>query len=151
MKEPAPQIQQCLIDLLRQAAIPSVDPDDIRGTLDTSGRPKGFTGCTVHAVDRGNHNGIPGRILVDVEVDIDVYSHVNEDADGSICSNAVSFIRPLLPSLSDMGNDWTLPPLENWRVRYPGNWETTGPVLSPDAAYRVYTISATLFLQNTGV
>ena len=111
-EDPASQIQQALVDEMRLRPPRGIDPQQIRSSLDMSGQLKGFMGVTVSASDLGGHDGMPGRILADVKVRVMVWTHVDEDMDGSLCDGLASDVRRLLPTLNDNGDDWTLPPLD---------------------------------------
>lgn len=147
-EEPSQQIQLALIHEMRLRPPCGIDPQQIRAKLDTSGELKGFCGITVSVSDLGGHNGLPGRVLIDVRVRVTIWTHVDEDHDGSLCDNLSSEARKLLPMLNENGNDWTLPPLDGWAVRFPGVIQTGEPELSDDGAYRVKELSTTMFLQN---
>lgn len=150
-EDPARQIQTALIGEMRLRPPCGIDPQQIRAKLDTSGELKGFCGITVSVSDLGGHDGMPGRILVDVKVRVMVWTHVDEDMDGSLCDDLASDVRRLLPTLNDNGDDWTLPPLDGWAVRFPGIVQTGEPELSDDGAFRVKELSTTMFLQNTNL
>ena len=147
-EDPARQVQQALINEMRLRPPCGIDPSQIRAKLDTSGEMKGFSGITVSVSDLGGHDGLPGRILVDVKVRVMVWTHVDEDKDGSLCDDLASETMRLMPTLNDNNDDWILPPLDGWAVRFPGNIQTDEPELSADGAYRVKEISTTMFLQN---
>ena len=66
-EDPARQVQQALINEMRLRPPCGIDPSQIRAKLDTSGEMKGFSGITVSVSDLGGHDGLPGRILVDVK------------------------------------------------------------------------------------
>lgn len=148
-EDPASQIQQALVNEMRLRPPQDIDPQQIRTSLDMSGQLKGFMGITVSASDLGGHEGLPGRILIDVKVSVTAWTHIDEDADGSICDALASDIRQLMPTLNDSNDDWTLPPLDGWAVRFPGIIQASESMLSPDGVYRVKEITATMYLQNT--
>lgn len=146
--DPARQIQQALITEMRLRPPCGIDPQQIRAKLDTSGELKGFSGITVSVSDLGGHDGLPGRILVDVKVRVTIWTHVDEDMDGSLCDDLASDARRLMPTLNDTGEDWILPPLDGWAVRFPGTIAVGEPELSDDGAYRIKEITTTMYLQN---
>lgn len=107
----------------------------IRGILDLSGTPKDAYGVVVACDNLGEHWGRNnGGILIDVRPRILVYTHLNEDIDGSLCGAIVSDTL-----MAMVGIEYAL---DGWDVAWNGNW-TTGET-SMMESYRQCELSATL-------
>jgi hypothetical protein len=141
MSSPAVQIKNALIDYLRNVAgnftLP-IPAEQIRGILDISGTPKDAYGIIVNCADLGDHFGNTGRVLVDCKPTICVYTHLDEDKDGTLLD---SLAGDVLESV--LGIMYSL---DGWRVCWRGNWQTSG--LTIDGAYRQVELSATLPLNR---
>lgn len=133
--DPANEVLDCLLAALKaQAGALGVDPGQIRRRLDTDGDPKGLSGVTVAVEDRGDHPGCTGRVLVDVGVEVTVWSHLNDDSTGEQCEATGEKVLQLLPSLSYS--------LSSWRVAYGGGWKRTAPAMA--GVFRKMVLTAVL-------
>lgn len=137
---PADQITACIVTSLRESDCASILPEgQIRSKLDVSGAPVGFMGLVVTAADIGGHNGIPGRILIDVTATVQAFTHLDEDMDGTEMARLSSAVMDALQNI-----DYNL---DGWTVRFPGDWTATEP--SVEDAFRRVDFTATLFLQTS--
>ena len=108
----------------------------IRGVLDVSGDPKDSAGIVVGCDNAGEHWGANNRgILIDVSPRIVCFSHINEDADGSICNALVSDVANAIRSIHYDG-------LLGWEVKWNGNWMIGEYTM--DGSYRQCEMSARL-------
>jgi hypothetical protein len=134
---PAVQIRDAIVRHLRgmigayQLPIPETQ---IRGTLDLSGTPKEAYGITVSAEDMGDHAGNTGRVLVDIQPRITVFSHLDEDVDGSLCDSLASDTLEIMQSIAYQ--------LDGWYVAWNGNWQIADTTM--DGAFRTVVLTATL-------
>ena len=140
--EPAIQIRQCIISHLRARAqdfsLP-VLPEQIRGQLDVSGAPKGAWGVIVSADDLGDHAGNTGRILVDIRPRIAIYSHLDEDADGTICDRVATDVMTIMDEIQyDM---------QGWMVVWNGNWTLTDSAISDTFRQKIMTATIPIVKQ----
>ena len=106
----------------------------IRGILDLSGTPKDVYGITVSAEDQGDWAGNTGRILVSIKPSITVFTHLDEDADGSLADSLVSDVLSIMQSIQ-----YTL---DGWTVAWNGNWAVTDTAM--DNSFRQIVLSAVL-------
>lgn len=107
----------------------------IRAILDVSGDPKDSCGIVVGCDNLGEHWGANnGGRLIDVKPRICVFTHINEDADGSVCNALTSDV---LVAIKTIVYDIT-----GWQVCWNGNW-TLGDV-SMEGSFRQAEMSATL-------
>lgn len=137
MIAPAVQIRDAIVRHLRgmigSYALP-IPETQIRGTLDLSGTPKEAYGITVSAEDMGDHAGNTGRVLVDIQPRITVFSHLDEDVDGTLCDSLASDTLEIMQSITYA--------LDGWYVAWRGNWSITETTM--DNAFRQTVLSATL-------
>jgi len=140
MNSPAPFIRDFLIQSLQLSLESLLPPSQVRGQLDVSGEMRGTEGAVVSASDKGGHNGLPGRILVDADVSICVFTHLDDDTDGSRLDELVSAVFGALPSIA-------YPQFPGWRVTFPGIWQASSPQIMDDS-YRQQTLTATIFTQK---
>lgn len=135
---PEIQIKEALVAHLRGMCGGWSNPlpeEQIRGILDVSGTPKDAYGVVVACDNLGEHWGANNHgILIDVRPRIVIYTHINEDADGSLCSALVS---DALMSIVRMRYS-----LDGWQVAWTGNWQA-GEVAMVES-YRQCELSATL-------
>lgn len=138
---PAYQIRQEILRHLHGAvgsfSLP-IPIEQIRGILDASGTPKETFGILVSVTDLGDHAGCTGRILVDVQPQILVYTHINDDPDGSLADSLATDVLNIMPSIQ-YG-------LDGWLVSYNGNWTATDAVMMDN--FRQITLSAQIPLQR---
>ena len=139
---PAIQIRDAITAYLRGRAqefsLP-VLPDQVRGTLDLSGTPKGLYGIVIAAEDMGDHAGNTGRVLVDIRPSITVFSHLEEDMDGAQCDTLATDALDIMQSIAYQ--------LEGWQVAWNGNWAVSGTTMSD--SFRQVTLSATIPIMRT--
>ena len=138
---PAQQIRQAIIDHLKgNVALFSlpIPTEQIRGVLDVSGTPKETYGIIVSANDLGNHSGFVGRVLVDIQAQISIYTHLNDDAEGKLADALASDVLDIMQSIS-----YTL---DGWCVSYNGNWMQTDASMMD--SFRQLTLSATIPIQK---
>lgn len=136
--EPCQQIRHAIILHLQGLCGGFARPipqTQIRAILDVSGEPKDSCGIVVGCDNQGEHWGANNKgILIDVQPRIVCFSHINDDADGSICnamvSDAINAIRSIRYTLL------------GWEVKWNGNW-TIGNV-QMDGSYRQVEMTATL-------
>lgn len=134
MIAPATQIKNAIVAHLRGAVNSYTLPipeTQIRGILDLSGTPKDVYGITVSTEDLGDHAGNTGRILVDVKATITVFSHLDEDVDGSLCDSLTSDTLQIMQSITYK--------LDDWVVYWNGNWQVTDTVM--DNSFRQNVLS----------
>jgi hypothetical protein len=142
MKAPAVQIRDAITDHLRTRAQEftlQVAPEQIRGILDLSGSPRGVYGIVVSAEDLGDHAGNTGRVLVDIRPSITVFSHLEEDMDGSTCDTLATDALDIMQSIAYQ--------LEGWQVAWNGNWTMSGTTMND--SYRQVTLAATIPIMRT--
>ena len=140
---PALEVEEAIVAHLRALADAGEIPcgaDQIRRRLDISGEPKGLAGIVVAVADRGDHAGCVGRVLVDVAPEISCWSHLDEDADGSVCDALAGAAMAAMQTIT-----YNLP---SWRVAWRGSW-TRGAASAADA-FRSITLAATLPLMRGG-
>lgn len=139
---PSEQVKAAIVDYLRgmSGGFAQPIPDtQIRGMLDLSGTPKDAYGIIVACDDLGEHGGMNNHgILIDVRPRVLIFTHLNEDEDGSLCSSLVSDVLSCLRRLTYS--------LDGWHVAWTGNWATTPPVM--DGSYRQCELSAMLPLNR---
>ena len=138
---PAQQIREEILRHLHGAINSFCLPiplEQIRALLDASGTPKETYGILVTASDLGDHAGCAGRVLVDVQAQILVYTHVNDDADGALADALATDILNVMPSIQ-YG-------LDGWLVSYNGNWSQSDAVMMDN--FRQITLSATIPIQK---
>lgn len=137
MIAPATQVKNAIVAHLRGAVNSYTLPipeTQIRGILDLSGTPKDIYGITVSTEDLGDHAGNTGRILVDVKATITVFSHLDEDVDGSLCDSLASDTLQIMQSITYK--------LDDWVVYWNGNWQVTDTVM--DNSFRQNVLSTTI-------
>jgi hypothetical protein len=137
MTAPATQIKEAIVAHLRGMIASYTMPipeTQIRGLLDLSGTPKDAYGITVGAEDLGDHAGNTGRILVDIRPNIVVFSHLDEDPDGSLCDALAADTLAIMQSIQYC--------LDGWVVAWNGNWQLTDTQM--DNSFRQITLNATL-------
>lgn len=134
---PATQIKNAIVAHLQGMVgsytlpIPSTQ---IRGILDLSGTPKDAYGITVSAVDEGDWNGAHERILIRITPTITVFTHLDEDIDGSLADSLVTDTLSIMQSIQY--------DLDGYYVASKGNWSVTDTQM--DASFRQITLSAVL-------
>lgn len=137
MKSPATQIKEAIVahlqGMINEYSIP-IPQTQIRGALDLSGTPKDAYGITVSASDEGDWAGNTGRVLVSIKPTITVFSHLDEDQDGSLCDSLASDTLDIMQSIKYS--------LEGWYVAWNGNWQVTDTMM--DGSFRQYVLSAVL-------
>lgn len=137
IKAPALQVKEAIVAHLQgrigdyTLPIPSTQ---IRGILDVSGTPRDAYGITVGAEDQGDWNGAMERILIRIQPTITVFSHIEEDPDGS---QADSLAGDTLEIMRTMEYN-----LDGYVVASNGNWAITD--VQMDNAFRQLTLSAVL-------
>ena len=75
---------------------------------------------------------------MDVRPSVTIYTHIDEDADGSLCDALASDALALMPTMQYA--------FDGWICHYSGNW-TAGDV-QMDGAYRTIQLAATLPLER---
>lgn len=137
MKAPAVQIKEAIVAHLKgmigSYSLP-IPEEQIRGILDLSGTPKDIYGITISAEDLGDHAGNTGRRLVDIKPSIVVFSHLDEDIDGTLCDALTSDTLSIMQSIQYH--------LEGWYVAWNGNWQIENTTM--DNSFRQTVLSATL-------
>lgn len=140
--EPARQVREAIVAHLRGLCggfSNPIPPEQIRGMLDLSGSPRDGYGIIVSCADLGEHWGRNnGGVLIDVQPRIAVFTHLNDDADGSLCGALVSDV---LGAMRSMRYE-----LDGWRVMWTGNWTAGEPVMMD--SFRQSELSATLPLNR---
>ena len=142
---PATQLREHIIHYLNvnQPEMPLL-AGKVRKLWDVSGdMPQGNTGIVVSCEDLGGHNGMPGRLLVDVRVNIRIFTNLDEDDTGVLLDNLESETMRLLAGMQD-------PDLKDWIVRFQGSWTITEPT-NPRDNMRCQVISTTMFLQSKNI
>lgn len=108
----------------------------IRAILDISGEPRDSVGVIVGCENAGEHWGANNHgILMDVRPRLVVFSHLNDDSDGSICNALVNDVVHAMQSI-----DYS--DVKGWRVKWNGNWVIGEHAM--DGSYRQVEMSATL-------
>lgn len=137
MIAPATQIKNAIVAHLRGAVNSYTLPipeTQIRGILDLSGTPKDVYGITVSTEDLGDHAGNTGRILVDIKATITVFSHLDEDVDGSLCDSLTSDTLDIMQGITYN--------LDGWVSYWNGNWSVTDTMM--DNSFRQNVLTATI-------
>ena len=101
--DPATQLREHIIRYLdfNQPEMPLLE-GKVRKLWDVSGDlPQGDTGIVVSCEDLGGHNGMPGRELVDVRVNIRIFTNLDEDDTGVLLDNLESETMRLLAAMPD--------------------------------------------------
>lgn len=107
----------------------------IRGILDVSGAPKDAYGVVVACDNLGEHWGANNHgILIDVKPRILIYTHLNDDADGTLCGALVSDTLMAMVGIKYR--------LDGWQVAWNGNWSAGETAMVE--SYRQCELSATL-------
>lgn len=134
-ENPAQEITVALVNYLRSLA-PSlgIDERQIREIYDLSGQQKELAGISVAVIDKGDHPGNVGRILVDCDVTVTAWTHLNDDADGSLCHSLAGGILFAVQSIT-----YDLP---SWKVAFKGSWQMSSPTAAD--TYRAIQLKATL-------
>ena len=141
MKAPATQVKEAIVSHLRGVCNSFTMPipqEQCRGILDLTGTPRDAYGIVVGCEDLGDHAGNTGRILVDVKPVITVFTHLNEDEDGSLCDSLAADALDAMTGIQYA--------LDGWRVAWNGNWAITDSGM--DGSYRQVVLSATLPLNR---
>lgn len=113
-----------------------INQTQIRAILDVSGDPKDSCGIIIGCENMGQHGGGDQHgILIDVQPRIVVFSHLNDDADGSICNALVADTSNAMQTINYSD-------VMGWRVKWNGSW-TMGDA-TMDGSYRQIEMSATL-------
>lgn len=140
---PAAQVKSIIINYLRGVcgdfSLP-IESTMIRGMLDASGELKQAWGILVACEDLGDHAGNTNRILVDVRPSITVYTHINEDAEGTLAESLATEVQFYITSCN-------YAELEGWECNWVGNWTISD--MAMDGSYRQITLEATLPLSRT--
>ena len=135
---PEAQIKEAVVAHLRGLCGGFANPipeTQIRGLLDVSGTPKDAYGVVVACDNLGEHWGANNRgILIDAKPRIVIYTHINEDSDGSLCDALVSDVL-----MAMVGMKYSL---DGWKVAWGGNW--TASECTMVESYRQCELSATL-------
>lgn len=140
-ENPAHEVCVEIVKFLRNLAPAlGLDEGQIREVLDVSGQPKDLAGITVGVADKGDHPGCVGRVLVDVEPTVTIWTHINDDADGSLCNTIAGAVLADITSIT-----YNCP---SWKVAFKGSWSMTAPTAAE--AYRAIRITATLPLVRGG-
>ena len=96
----------------------------------------------VDVIDKGNHLGIPGRILVDGSYGVALYENTTDDPSGSgSLSEALGAALSALP----WGDEHT----EHWYIRYISGYSQTANAM--DGNYRRTNFTADFFVQDITV
>lgn len=136
--DPCQQVRTCIIKHLQGCVNGFSRPipqTQIRAILDVSGEPKDSAGVVVGCENKGEHWGANNYgILIDVMPKICVFSHINDDTDGSICNALVSDVINAIRTITYS--------LNGWDVKWNGNWVVGEASL--DGSYRQVELSATL-------
>lgn len=142
---PAIEVRDAILSMLAAAGdLSDLPAGSIRAKLDVSGVPRGPASVIVSARDLGNHAGIPGRILVDVQAIVQIMTHLDEDMSGALADSLMSAAMAALGGATAASYS-----LNGWKVGYPGQWASDEPYIDSDGVFRVCRLSATLFLQKT--
>lgn len=125
----------------RLKAIPALAGVSIIRNADESSE-RGESVIIVDTQDKGNHLGIPGRMLVDAAVALALCVHVTDDQGGERTSALREAVEGLIYDQSAMT---PADPIGEWYIRY---WEPSGSGIEMDGNYRKATYQAKLILQN---
>lgn len=140
--EPGRQVKEAIIAHLKGLCGSFSNPipeTQIRGMLDLSGAPRDAYGIIVSCADLGEHWGRNnGGVLIDVQPRIAVFTHLNDDADGSLCGALVSDVLAALRTMEYH--------LDGWKVMWTGNWTAGEPAMMD--SFRQCELSATLPLNR---
>ena len=109
--------------------------EQIRGILDVSGTPKDSYGIVVACDNLGEHWGANnGGVLIDVKPRIMVFTHINDDSDGTLCGALVSDVLEAMRGITYS--------LDGWHVAWGGNWSAGEPAMQE--SFRQSELSATI-------
>lgn len=137
MKAPAIQIKEAIVAHLQGMVGDYTHPiptTQIRGILDLSGTPKDAYGITVNATDEGDWTGAHERILIRIVPTITVFTHLDEDMDGSLADSLVTDTLSIMQSIEYQ--------LDGYVVASKGNWSVTDTQM--DNSFRQVVLSAVL-------
>ena len=139
---PAMQIREQIIEHLKgnvaMFSLP-IPTEQIRAVLDVSGTPKDTYGVIVSASDLGDHSGFVGRVLVDIQAQLTIYTHINDDPEGRLADALASDVLNIM-----QGIQYTL---DGWAVSYNGTWSETDASMMD--AFRQITLTATIPIQKS--
>ena len=142
---PAIQLREHIIHYLsiNQPEMPFVS-GKVRAVWDVSeGTHVGDESIIVSCEDLGGHNGLPGRTLVDVKVNVRVLTNMDKDDTGVQLDNLESDTMKLLANMPD-------PDLKDWTVNFQGIWMVSEPA-NPRDNMRVQVLSTIMFLENKSI
>ena len=135
---PDAQVKEAIVAYLRGVCGTFSNPipvEQIRGLLDVSGTPKDAYGIVVGCDNLGEHWGANNRgILIDVKPRIVVFTHINDDSDGSLCDALVSDVMEAMRRIEYS--------LDGWHVAWGGNWSVGEGVMQE--SFRQSELSATM-------
>ena len=137
MKAPAIQIKEAIVAHLQGMVGDYTHPiptTQIRGILDLSGTPKDAYGITINATDEGDWTGAHERILIRIVPTITVFTHLDEDMDGSLADSLVTDTLSIMQSIEYQ--------LDGYQVASKGNWSVTDTQM--DSSFRQVVLSAVL-------
>lgn len=134
-------LQDYLLELLkaREDLSDLSEAEQIRPESDMADPPVGAFAVTVGVQDKGAHLGIPGRILVDVDVTVEVRASVTEDPE---LSATRALARAVFAAIDGIANDIHL---KDWTIRHHVPWIQSP--LGVGDLYRYATFTSTFLLQ----
>lgn len=142
MTDASISIQEYLIELLKEREDLSslAEAEQIRPESDMGDPAVGAFAVTIGAQDKGAHLGILGRILVDVDVTVEVRASVTEDPDLTVSRTLATAV---FATIDGIANDIHL---TDWVIRYHEPWSQSPLALSD--LYRYTTFTSTFILQD---
>ena len=141
MEYPATQFNNTLITHLQTALSDDLEAGQIRGRLDVSGDdPRGIIGIVCSTVDSGSHSGTVGRQLIDLSTTITIYTHLDEDADGTNFEGIVEKVITALETFS--------PSVTGWEIHYIQAPQST-PVSMLESVFRTQDFNFVSYLEKT--
>lgn len=115
----------------------------IRQTDETFDRAQSVV--VVDVQDMGDHDGIPGHVLVDAKAAVGVWVHTTDDPALAQTSELRAAVRAVLDALPQGDAE----PIGDWYVRYVSGWAESAATLEGND--RKVEFSANLILQSTSI
>lgn len=135
-------IQNYILDVLRSFPLLATlaNAGQIRAQSDQSAPKIEGLAIVVAVTDKGNHLGVPGRILVDFDVEVSIRSSLTDDPD-------LTGYNELAQSVQDALNGLPCDLVQSgFILRYFSPWQENG--LALDGFFRYNTFTSTFLIQS---